>query len=422
MIDETQLRGYATLIVRIGINLRPGQSVSVISEVAHRDFALLVVEACYQHGARLVQVHWSEPRITRARLKLATDETALDQPAYEHARIAQMRDERWASIYLSGEEFPGLLEDVDPQRLKHYNANLRRTSKPYSDERMANRAQWCIAGVPTPAWAAKVFPELPPAEALDALWHTVLRMTRTDQPDPLVAWTMHASRLQQVGAYLMREHVRKLHLYDPAPGPDGKASSDLRIGLTPSSIWETAAFRTPDGLTFVANIPSEETFTTPHWAEADGWVRSSRPIFPLDREVRGAYFRFENGECVAFEAEHGLEVLHTFFEVPGTRRLGEIALVDTRSPVNQVNRVFFDTLYDENAACHIAFGAGLDMCVPGAIGASVEQKKALGVNQCDLHEDFMIGTRTMSVTGQREDGSTVPVMHDGQFVDAIFAN
>jgi aminopeptidase len=409
-------RRYADLIVRVGLNLQPGQSVLLTSEIVHRNFVVLLVEACYKAGALLVDVRWREPLTSRARLEHAGLASLDAHPSWEAARYRALADERWAAVWLTGEEIPGALDAIDPARISRTQIALGRVNGPFSESRSANKNQWTIAAVPTAAWAARVFPEHDAADGVAALWRMIFQLTRADQPDPIAAWQSHIGRLQAVGAYLMRQQIRALRFYDPMPARDGRASSDLTVGLTPTSFWETAAFKTPEGLQFVANIPSEEIFTTPHRMRAQGWVRTSRPIYPLNREVLGAYFRFEEGECVEASAESGDDALHAFLEIPGTRRLGEVALVDTRSPLTQTSRVFFDDLYDENAACHIAFGEGLAMCVSGIEAMDKPARVAYGLNDCDMHEDFMIGTPTMNVFGVRADGETVDVIRDGRFV------
>jgi aminopeptidase len=414
--QDALLDRYARVIVRIGANVQPGQCVVVTAELIHRAFAHRVARECYAAGAKRVVMQWIDPHIQHSLLAHAPEE-GLDTPAYELARFQQMADERWASIYLEGEEVPNGLDDINPDRLRRFLSSRRTAGRVFSDARMANRAQWTIAALPTPAWAARIFPDMPETQAVDALWQSVLTMTRADREDPVAEWQALTTHLRGVGARLEREGIERLHFFDPAPAADGRPSTDLTIGLTAQSFWETAAFVTPEGLQYVANLPSEEVFTTPHCMRADGYVRTSRPIYPLDREVRGAYFRFEDGECVEASAEHGDDVLRAFLETPGVRRLGEVALVDVRSPVAQAGRTFYNTLYDENAACHIAFGDALDMCVRGVDGLSRDEKRALGMNQSDAHEDFMIGTATMNVDGLRADGARVPVMRAGMFTE-----
>jgi aminopeptidase len=215
--------------------------------------------------------------------------------------------------------------------------------------------------------------------------------------------------------------VAALHFQDRVPGPDGKPSTDLRVGLTDFPVWVAASSLTPAQVRFLPNMPTEEIFTTPHNQCTDGWVRTSKPAFPLQRRVEDAYFRFEQGEVVEFNAALGQDVLEQFFEIAGARRLGEIALVDVRSPINQSGLLFFETLFDENAVCHIAFGEAYPEGVEGGANRTQQELAALGVNQADIHLDVMIGTAAMQVSGICRDGRAIAIMQDGQFTQEVLA-
>lgn len=213
--------------------------------------------------------------------------------------------------------------------------------------------------------------------------------------------------------------VRTIRYFDPVPGPNGKPVSDLTIGLTDKPAWVGAAAYRPDGVQFLPNMPTEEVFTTPHSQRTEGYIRTSKPGFPFDREVRDAYFRFAEGEIVEFHAAKGEEVLAQFFEIDGARRLGEASLVDARSPINQSGLIFYETLFDENAVSHIAFGRAYPDGVEGGAQMSREALIAAGVNQSDTHVDFMVGTDTMQVIGLCADGREVTIMENGRFTDTV---
>jgi aminopeptidase len=252
-----------------------------------------------------------------------------------------------------------------------------------------------------------------------ALWTDVLAFVRADQPDPVAAWGEVNRTLKAAADYLRSERVRAVHLFDPAPGPDGKPATDLIIGLTDRPLWVGGSAVTPAGAVFQPNMPTEEIFCTPHNRRTDGYVRTSRPSYPMQREVDGAYFRFEGGEVVEFKALVGEDVLAQFFEIDGARRLGEIALVDTGSPIFRSGRVYYEILFDENAACHFAFGEAYPECVEGGGQMGRDELAALGVNQAETHVDFMVGTPTMDVTGISEDGRQIAIMRGGQFVPQV---
>ncbi len=420
MSDLTALQTrYADLLIEIGVNLQSGQCLTITAELAHAPFVRQVTAAAYRAGAKYVHVHWVDTLVQRAAL-LHAEEVALTYvPEYEITRHRQMVDEEWARLALTGAEFPDGLDDVDPRRIRESGMARRKAIRFYADAMMANQIAWCVAGVPTPAWAQKVFPELTPDAAETKLWQTILEVCRVDQTDPIAAWEAHDRQLTAVTKFMAAHEIRSLHFSDLTPGPDGKPRTDLAIGLTTQPQWIAASSTTPDGVRFLANMPTEETFTTPVRTQADGWVRTSKPGFPFERRVDDAYFRFEQGEVVEFSATVGHDVLAQLFEIEGAKRLGEVSLVDIRSPINQAGVIFYDTLFDENAVCHIAFGDAYPGGVVGGDDMSKEQLAALGVNQSDTHVDLMIGTPTMNVTGTSIDGNDILIMENGRFVPAI---
>lgn len=422
IIDLKHLqRAYAELTVRFGINVQPKQCVLISAELVARDFVELLSDACYTAGAKYVHIQWIDPKTLRSRMLHIADEDVEYFPEFEVQRFEQHARERWARIAVTGEEFPDILDDVDSQRMSRAQSARAQQVRTYIDAQMSNYMQWSVVAFPTRNWACKVFPDLDPADALQRLWRLVLQMVRADRPDPLQEWSEHEARLKKICAYMAQNAVRTIRYIDPTPAADGKPSTDLTVGLNDAPIWMAGSSHTPEGVSFMPNMPTEEAFCSPHRLKADGWVRTSKPFFPLAREVRDAYFRFEAGECVEAHAEHGDDALQSFLKIPGTRRLGEVSMVDVRSPVNQTGLVFYETLFDENACCHVAFGRAYTECAAGATTMSPEQREAIGLNESNAHEDFMIGTPTMNVYGIRADGSVVPVMNAGMFVDEIFA-
>lgn len=422
MSDLSELqRRYAELTVRFGVNVQPDQCVVISAEIVARDFVTLLVEECYRAGAKHVHIQWGEPKTGRSRMLHVKDEYVDFIPEYEVARFEQYAREKWARIAITGEEFPDLFDDVDPKRLSRYQSTRSRLFKTYVEAQMSCKLAWTVIAVPTVNWAKKVFPGLDAEQGMSRLWELVLKMVRADLPDPVQAWREHDTRLKKISMFMAKHKVQAIRYFDPAPAADGKPATDLSIGMNDKPLWVSASAHTPEGVAFMPNMPTEEVFTSPHRMKAEGWVRTSKPIFPLSREVRGAYFRFAGGECVEASAEAGDDALQNFLDIPGTRRLGEVSLVDVRSPVNQTGLVFFDTLFDENACCHIAFGKAYAECAEGATEMTLAERAALGLNESHAHEDFMIGTPTMDVYGTLPDGSIITVMKSGQFVDEIFA-
>lgn len=415
-MEQRQVELYADLIVKIGINLQPEQSVSISGELGHAEFVRALAASAYKAGAKYVRVNWIDDPTSKARFLHSKPEYLDYFPAYEVATAHALLDEGWARISLTGATFPDLFDDVDPALMRRTQVARAQQMGFYMKAMMANQVQWCVAAVPTPAWARKVFPDLAADEALKKLWATVLQMVRADQPDPIAAWQAHDQKLRHITRLMAQHQVMSVHFFDPALADDGQPSTDLTIGLTDAPQWVAASSPRPDGVRFLPNMPTEEVFTTPHKARVNGYVRTSKPGFPFEREVRNAYFKFENGVVVDFRAEVGQDVLAQLMEMSGARQLGEVALVDVRSPINQSGLIFYDTLFDENAVCHIAFGRAYPEGVVGASELTDDELAAFGVNNSDAHEDLMIGTATMNVTGLCADGRTVEIMRNGEFV------
>lgn len=417
---DMRLARYAELLIRTGVNLQPHQGLLVRAELGHAPLVRAVVASAYQAGASYVHVEWVDQPSLAAMLSHASVDT-MEFPAFEVARFQHLVDHGWARLSLVGEEFPQALAEVDPNALRTWTIKRSRAIKFYTEAMMANRMQWCVAGAPTPAWAQQVFPDMPADAAFEALWEALLCMVRADQPNPVAAWDDLNHRLKGVAAFLQQNQVHTLHFVDPTLGPDGRPVTDLWVGLAEGARWVGGASQTPSGVWFQPNMPSEEVFTMPHNQRTHGYVRTSRPSFPMQREVNDAWFRFEDGEVVEFGARVGEDVLSQFFTIEGARRLGEVALVDAGSPIFQSGRVFYEILFDENAACHIAFGEAYPECIQGGGAMSRDALAARGANFSDIHVDFMIGTATMNIDGLCTDGRTVAILRDGRFADAVMA-
>ena len=418
---QHQQEQYAELIVKIGLNLQPGQCLRIGAELEHQEFVRLISKTAYQAGARYVQVDWMDAQLARNYMCYAQSDYLDYFPAYEIARHRQMVDEGWARLALVGAPASDTFKDVDPVVMRRVAGLRAKNLKFYSQAVMSNQMQWCVAGVPTHDWAQQVFPDQPTDAAMSQLWQVILQMCRIDQAEPVAAWQQHNRNLKRVATFMAQNQVRSIRYLDSTPAPDGKPMTDLLVGLTDRPIWIGGSSSTPAGVEFQPNMPTEEVFTTPHNGRTEGWVRTSKPAFPFEREVADAYFRFEQGEIVEFHAATGQDVLEQFFQISGARRLGEISLVDVRSPVNESGLTFHETLFDENAVCHMAFGEAYPEGLEGSATLSPEELHAAGVNESDTHVDFMIGTPTMQVIGRCLDGREVTIMHDGRFSDEVLS-
>ena len=407
---------YAELIIKIGVNLQVGQGLSLTCEPIHRKFAQALVVAAYKAGAKHVDIVWHDTLMVKARFQNASADAAEYYPGFDVARRRQIVEEGWATLRVSGEECPGLFDDVDPALVRRAQEIRFKNTSFFADAQMADLFPWCVVAAPTPNWALKLFPDLPVDKAIERLWWTILRAVRADMPDPIAAWRQHDVTLIAVANTLMSKRVTELHFLDSVPDADGLPSTDLRVGLVADPVWVAASAVTPSGIRFLPNMPTEEVFTTPHRLQTSGYVRLSKPAIISGREVRDGYFRFENGAVVEHRAGHNQDALDQLMAHTGARHLGEVALVDVRSPINQTGILFYDGLFDENAVCHIAFGRSYPTAVRGGVAMSPDQLMALGANNSDTHEDLMIGTKTMQVDGLCADGTHINIMQDGQFV------
>jgi aminopeptidase len=396
-VDE-RLERMAELAVGFGANVQPDQIVTVGAEVGQEELARAIAAAAYRHGARFVDVTYFDPLVKRARIEFAPDDTLEFVPSWFGERALEIGRQRCARIALAGTAVPGALEGVDPER-------AGRDQLPYLKEGMrvlAERAvNWTIVPCPTGGWASVVHPELEPAAALAQLWDEVGYTARLDADDPVAAWSARFDELEQTSARLAKLDLDSVHFEGPG--------TDLTIGLLPSSRWLTAREETAWGLPHVANLPSEELFTSPDPERAEGHVRSTRPLVLGDGAiVHGLEVRFEAGRAVSVEAEHGGATLRGRLGLDdGALRLGEVALVDRESRIGQLATVFYDTLLDENAVSHIALGDG--------VNESVAESDVERVNRSGLHIDFMIGGDDVDATGITRDGRRVPILRNGRF-------
>ncbi len=393
-----RLERLAELIVHVGANVQPGQIVSVSSELGKEDLTRAVTVSAYRAGARFVDVVYYDPFVKRARVEHAPDETLEFVPSWYGERLLELGRERGARVSLSGPVHPDALDGLDPVRAGRDRLPWLEEVLTLIDERSTN---WTIGPAPTPEWAALAYPDLEPAEAFERLWSEIVRVCRLDEDDPLEAWRGRLSTLGEVAARLTERRFDTLHFEGPG--------TDLTIGLFPSGTWTTAEFTRVDGLAHIANLPTEEVFTSPDPRRADGVVSSTKPlVLSGGTIVRGLRMRFEGGRAVEIEAESAAEVMRERCAADdGAARLGEVALVDREGRIGQLGTVFYDTLLDENAASHIAVGNGFDF--------GLDEGDAKRRNRSAIHIDFMIGSDDVDVTGLTREGERVPVLRGGSW-------
>ena len=405
-MDTQLLRRYARLIAVTGGGLRPGQDVVIRAGLDQPEFTRMLAEECYAAGAARVEVEWEHPPLQKLDYEYLGAEALGEVRAWQLAKLRYRADTLPVMLYLESAD-PDALAGID--QLKRAEAMRLRwaVTKPISDE-MENRYQWCIAAVPGEAWARKVFPGLAPADAVERLWEAILRCSRAFEGDPAENWARHNAFLAGRCAKLNALGLVRLE-YRSANG------TALSVGLIPEALFLGGAETNPvNGAAYNPNIPSEEVYVTPRAGEAEGIVYATRPLSSRGVLIEDFWIRFENGRAVDCGARKNEEALRALIAMDeGSAMLGECALVPYMSPIRESGLMFFNTLFDENAACHLALGRGYTSNIRDYGKYTLEELRALGVNDSMVHEDFMIGSADLSVTGVTASGERIPIFTGG---------
>jgi aminopeptidase len=397
-MDDPTLDRFADLVVGFGANVQPDQIVTIGCEPGKEYLTRALAVSAYRHGAKFVDVTWFDPYIKRARIEHADPATLEFVPSWYGERVLALGELHSARVALSGPSVPGLLADLDPTLIGRDRLPAVKEGIQVVNDRTTN---WTICPCPTPAWARLVFPGLNEQEGLERLEHELLHVLRLDEPDPIEVWRVRVDTLVGTARRLSERRFDALHYEGPG--------TDLTIGLLPTSSWHAARFHTVDGLEHMPNLPTEEVFTTPDPARADGRVTSTKPLVLIDGTVvNDLVVRFEGGRVAGLDASEGGETLEAIIATDeGGARLGEVALVDREGRIGELGTIFFDTLLDENAASHIALGQGF----PFVLGEQDRER----ANESEIHIDFMVGSNALSVTGVTSDGERVPVLFEGRW-------
>lgn len=405
-MKKTVLRSYARLIVRCGVNVQKGQEVLVYAGLDQPEFVQMVVEEAYRAKAKKVTVEWSYQPLEKIHVRYQSVKTLGAVPEWQRAKQQHFCDELPARIHLISDD-PDGLKGMNMEKM----AKARRLSypilKPYIDLR-ENKQQWCIAAVPGAAWAKKVFPGLPKGKAVEKLWDAILSTSRVTD-DPELAWQQHNADLQSRCAYLNGLGIRSLH-YTAANG------TDLTVGMIPEARFCGGGETSLQGIFFNPNIPTEECFISPMRGQAEGIVYSTKPLSYQGQLIDNFSIRFAGGKAVEVKAEQGEELLKTMISMDdGAAYLGECALVPQASPISESGLLFYNTLFDENAACHLALGMGFPDTIHDFQNKTLDECRALGINDSMIHEDFMIGCDSMNIDAICADGKTVPIFRGGNW-------
>ncbi|MCB0323978.1 MAG: aminopeptidase [Bdellovibrionales bacterium] len=408
-----KLTNYAKAIVGHGLNVQPGQIVNISTEALHRDFAIKIAEAAYDRGARFVNIDLSDVRLSKLRLQKAKEEDLEYVPPYLGLKYRELVDETAANLRLIGAEDPDILADVDPKRINTVRLHHHLAIKYFYDEGIGkSKVHWTVAAAASPGWAAKLFPDLPPDQALARLWDEIFRICRADAPDALAAWEEHSHTLQKRAQSLNDLGIETIHFTG--------GGTDLRVGLSSAARFRGGTDISPRGVPFEPNMPTEEVFTTPDCRRTEGTVRATRPFLVNGKLIQGLELSFKDGEITDFKADDGEATFREYIKSdPGACRLGEVALVGVDSPVYRSGVVFQEILYDENAACHIAVGSAYKFCLAGGTTMSKEELAAIGCNESTVHTDMMISSEEVDVIATTYDGRTVPLLEKGRWVLAL---
>lgn len=410
MVSEKMYDKLAELVVKKGVNVQKDQPVIIKASVQDAAFARKVAKCAYEAGARYVSVQWHDTDLSRMAYLYETDEVLAEVPQWQYDRMKYQQDGGACYINITSDE-PGAMADIDSGKLRIANQAYSAKMADLVPYTMNNVGQWTVIGVPSVAWARAVFPDLDDEEAFEKLGDAIFSVTRVTQDnDPIAEWEQHDRELLEHADRLNSFSFKKLHF-------TSELGTDLDVELVKGHIWAGGGCTTPKGVFFDPNMPTEECFCMPVKTGTNGIVYASKPLDYNGKLIENFWLRFEDGRVVDFDAEKGKEALSQMISFDeGASYLGEVALVPYDSPVSQSGVLFLHTLYDENAACHLALGRPYPENLKGGVDMSKEELAAHGANDSMLHEDFMIGTREMSIDGIREDGTAVPVFRNGNFV------
>lgn len=406
-MQPERLKKYAELIVRCGLNVREGQEVIIRCGLDQPDFVALVAEECYKCGAERVKVEWSYMPVTKIHYNYKSLETLSEVTEVEKAELQRRVDKLTCVLWLDSED-PDGLSGTDSEKISKANQARFPYVEPYRDA-MENKYQWCIAAVPGKEWAKKIYPELPADAAVEKLWEDILQCSRVDG-DPVVAWDRHNKELAKRCKFLNDYKFEKL-VYKSANG------TDFSVGLNERGLFLGGGERTlGSNIYFNPNIPSEEVFTTPMRGIAEGKVVATKPLSYQGKLIENFWMRFENGKVVEVFAEKNMDLLEKMVSMDeGAAYLGECALIAYDSPINNTGILFYNTLFDENASCHLAVGRGFNNCLENYEKYSVKECEKLGVNNSMIHVDFMIGSKDLSICGITRDGRKVQIFKNGNW-------
>ena len=409
MLTTKQMELYAELAVSIGANMQKGQEVVIRCDVNCQDFAHLIAQKAYELGAKKVHMEWRDEKFDRINMLNADKNALCDIPSYQTELWNYFVERKCCLISISADD-PNKYKGCDADKLAAYQVAFQTARQAFRNATMSNYLRWTIVSVPTPEWAKQVFPNISTDEAMDKMWKAIGHIMRLDQPDPTAAWRKHIDTLVARAEFMTKHNFEYLHLTN-------KAGTDLTVGLALDHVWIAAEEAGQDGIPFTANMPTEEVFTAPHNRKINGTVVNALPLVNNGNVIDGFSITFENGRVVNYSAKVGYDALKGLLESDeGVLSLGEIALIGKNSPIAESGILFYNTLFDENASCHLAFGASYPTTVKDGNNMTAEQLAQHGMNQSIQHVDFMVGTKDMNIDGIGYDGKVTAIFRDGDWI------
>lgn len=402
------LKKYAKLLVVKGVNIQKNQELTLIASISQAPLVNEIVKEAYLHGAKKVNVEWQSQDLDKLNFKYQSVKTLSTLEKWEKEKLQHRVDVLPARLYIESDD-PDGMKGINPKRLAEVNKNRYPQIMPYRNQ-VEDKEQWCIAGAPSVKWAKKVFPNLTKAKAVESLWDAIFKTSKVDENDPLENWDKHNKFLSDKCDYLNSLHLTRL-IYKSSNG------TDFSVGLIDEGIFEGGCEKTKgSNIIFNPNIPSEEIFTSPKKGEAEGIVYSTKPLSYQGQLIEDFSIRFEKGKVVEVHAKKNEELLKEMVNLDeGASYLGEVALIPFDSPINNTGILFYNTLYDENASCHLALGRGFATCIRDFEKYTKEELDNLGINDSMVHTDFMIGSKDLQIVGITKEGKEVQIFKNGNW-------
>ena len=407
-MNKSFLIKYASLAVNIGVNIQKDNILVISSPIETAEFARLITEEAYKSGAKDVIVHYGDQKLTKIKLENSSLETISNIPEWQAESYNYYARQEACFISISASD-PDGLKGVPVEKIGASQKARTSALKEYFDNSMSNKCRWCVLSVPTLSWAKKVFPKVSDDEAMESLWDVIFKTVRVDTENPVNAWKKHNAYLEEKIKFMNNNNFKSVHL-------KSANGTDLNIELPEGHIWAGGSEGDVNGIPFNANIPTEEVFTLPKKTGVNGIVYSSKPLSYGGNLIDNFSITFKDGKAIDFTAETGYDVLKQMLESDeGAKYLGEVAFVPYNSPISNSKLIFFNTLFDENAACHLAFGRAYESCVKDADKYSEEELEKIGVNNSIIHVDFMIGTSDLEITGVNKNGEAIQIFSNGNW-------